>query len=927
MSSSFVRLFRRSAAAGVAVAALLPALAMAQEAAPDEANSNSDSDIVVTGTLVRGAVPTGTNVIGITPGEVQATGATTTAQLLQSIPQLGTFNNLQYPAQSGNTVTVNRPSLRNLPGITTAGGSTTLVLMDGHRIVGAGVTSTTPDPDVIPPGAIERVEIVPDGGSAVYGSDAVAGVINFITRRKFDGLKVDGHYGFADDYYQFDASLTVGKDWGTGGIYLSYNYAKHDSILGNERDYVRQYPDVGGVTNGLTTIACTPGNVVPNPVPTPAVIYGLPYGLGAGVAVPNQCDNSDRAAVYPAESRHSVFAGLSQDLSAHLKIDIRAFYTNRKMSRPGDMYRPATGSTVQSTNVGLAAEFLARRIGAETAQTIYYAFGPQDATAQRLSLSTWGVTPTITADLGTNWQLRVMGNYGESTTENHGGTFGSTALSNAVAAGLFNPYNPAASNPAALAAISNYETFGLAKQRLVNFRAIIDGDLVNLPGGAVKLAAGAEYVNESWQSLAGDIVKGSQYTGFAGLSVGPTLVAPPAAPLRVNNLGRKVKSVFGELIVPIFGADNATGGLQELTLSASGRYDDYSDVGSTFNPKFGLTYRPVDWFKIRGSWGKSFNAPSLADSASADITTIFITSFFPSGSLLASQGGPYPDVSANQVAYVRRGNSPGIQPQTAKTLSLGFDMQPPFVPGLDLGFTYFRINLKGVIGLPPGQNPVLVYRDYAQVVTVNPSDAFLDGIVAGAQSFPFGGACHNAPANCNVYAFVDISKNNLGNFNLEGLDMSARYTTDTGFGSIYFSANANLELKREQSASATTPFLDQLSFNASKFKIRTTIGAKVGNFQGDVTWNYNSGYNLNPAVGFIPQSRIASYSVFDLFFRYNLPGEGLSKDLSLTLNVNNVFDADPPLTRQPITNTPAASGYINGATLGRLIQFGVSKHF
>ena len=172
-------------------------------------------EVVVTGTFLRGTdAPAGTNVIGVSSEEIRETGATTTAQLLQSIPQFGSFNTLSFPVGAGNTVTTNRPNLRTLPGFNNSGGSTTLVLMDGHRVVGAGITSTSPDPDIVPPGVLQRVEIVPDGGSAVYGSDAVAGVINFITRKRIEGIEVDGHYGVADGYHQADGSFSGGNSMG-----------------------------------------------------------------------------------------------------------------------------------------------------------------------------------------------------------------------------------------------------------------------------------------------------------------------------------------------------------------------------------------------------------------------------------------------------------------------------------------------------------------------------------------------------------------------------------------------------------------------------------------------------------------------------------------------------------------------------------------
>ncbi|MCW1429540.1 TonB-dependent receptor plug domain-containing protein [Novosphingobium sp. JCM 18896] len=886
---------------------------MAQTAPSEEAENATVDDIVVTGTLLRGVAPAGTNIIGVTQADVQSTGATTTSQLLQTIPQLGAFNSLQAPAGAGNTGTVNRPNLRNLPGNTTAGGSTTLVMMDGHRIVGMGVSSTTPDPDVIPPGALERVEIVPDGGSAVYGADAVAGVINFITRKKFDGVLVDGHYGFADNYHQLDTNVTIGRDWGSGGLYVSYNYAEHSAILGRDRDYVQQFAG----TDGRTNLLCSPGNVRVG-----TTLYGLPFTTPpVPAATPRQCDLSDLAAVYPSERRHSVFAGFNQQLNDAINVDIKAFYTNRKTEIALGEYLPQNGVTVTSTN----PLFAAHRIGTETSQTVLFSFGGADATTQRVSLSTWGITPTVTADLGGTWQLRVLGNYGQSITNSRKGAFNSTALTNAVNAALFNPYDVAASNAAATAAISNYWTYGRARQELYNARAVIDGDLFILPGGSVKLAVGGEYIGESWDSRGGDAVPGFELTGTPAQLVNGTVIAPATAGLRRVNLSRNVKAAFGEIVVPIFGTENATPFFEELTLSAAARYDDYSDVGHTFNPKIGVTWKPTDWLKLRGAWGKSFNAPSLADSAGADITTLFV---LPVAGFGPPAGIGYPVPGAAQSVYVVRGNAPGIQPQKARTISVGADIDPPFVPGLKLGITYWKIKLKGVIGIPPGQSALLVYRDYPNVVTLNPTSAALSEVAASAQSLPFGPACHTNATPCSVYAIVDIRKNNLGDFNLDGLDFDLNYRHETGFGAISLVANANYELNREQKASPSLPFTDLLAANASRFRIRTTAGAEIGNLLAQVTWNHSAGYRVDPATpSFVPQTKVSAYDVFNLYFRYDVKSENLFKDLSFSLNVDNVFDTDPPEYRGVCTFTPGACGFINGNTLGRLVQFGASKKF
>ncbi len=924
-NASTFRAILRCGAAVVSLSLSGAALAQTDAAAQDAPPASQSDEIVVTGTLLRGVAPTGTNVISVGQEQVKETGATTTAQLLQSIPQLGSFGSLQFPQGFGNSVTVNRPNLRSLPGFNTSGGSTTLVLLDGHRMVGSGVITTTPDPDAIPPGAIERLEIVPDGGSAVYGSDAVAGVLNFVTRKRFDGVKVDAHYGFAKDYYQWDANVTVGKDWGSGSAYISYNFSKHDDIFGRDRDYIRLFPDT---SSGLLSIQCNPGNVQVG-----TTSYALPYT--PATAVPgsrNQCDSTDDSAFYPREHRHSVFASLYQELSDTISVDLKAYYTNRQMALVGGPFR-------QTSTVGTSSPFFAsHRIGAETSHSVSFTVGDLSASTQRIGLKTWGVTPTITAKLGGNWQLRVLANFGESETLSNAAALNTTALGNAINAGYFNPYAPYDTTPAnyaaALAAMQNWETYGRGRQYMANFRAVADGDLFQLPGGAVKLAFGGEHYHENYKVMLGTAVPGTAATGFSGLSIGGNTIIPAVAALPLRQGSRNVKSVFGELVVPIFGADNATSLFEELTFSASGRYDHYSDFGGTFNPKFGITWRPTEWLKLRGAYGQSFNAPSLADAPSADLTTVFVLpGGLPTGSVLAPSG-PYPVPTALQTARVSvRGNAPGITPQTAKTWSAGFDLTP--LDGLLVSATYYRIDLKGVIGVPPAQNSVLIYREYSNLVQVNDgSPAFTQAVVDLINSASpgalnnLGVACSPAtnPAGCApfIYAITDVRKQNLGDFQVSGIDFNVDLNRQVGFGSVQLGFKGTYELTRKQKTPTGTAYTDLLSANNSRFFFRAHAGAEIGNLFGQVVWNHRAGFNLDPIVGVVPQSRVGAYNVFDLFFRYDMKGEGLAKDLQLTLNVNNLFDTAPPEFRG--SSTPA-TGVANGMTIGRLVQFGISKRF
>jgi iron complex outermembrane receptor protein len=909
----------RALCCGTAVAAITTAPAHAQTGpakSPKIIDDTTISEVVVTGTLVRGVAPAGTNVIALSDGAIQETGATTTAQLLQTIPQFGAFNTLSAPVAAGNTVTSNRPNLRSLPGFNNSGGSTTLVLMDGRRIVGSGITSTSPDPDVIPPGVVERLEIVPDGGSAIYGSDAVAGVLNFQTRRRFDGLKVGARYGVAKHYQQGDLNITAGRSWSNGGAYLSYNHAEHASILGRERDYVHEFPNqvISGLA--LSTIQCAPGNVVQS-----GRIFALPFTTtSAVVGTANPCDASDPVTAYPSEERNSVLGSVSQDVGDKVQLDLKGFFTRRELGLVLGPYRytqpvsgPAASPFFASHNVG-------------PNQNVSGQFGALDAQRQAIDLETWGLLPTLTVDLGHSWRMRLLGSYSESTTTSHAGGLNAAALTRATTAGLFNPYDPATSDPATLAAVTRYEVFGKTDQRLADLRVVFDGDLFTLPGGAVKLAVGAETYGEHLTTRKGEVVPGFEKTGYPGLSIGGTLIVPAIAAAPEARLSRTVKAVFGEVVAPIVTEKNALPGLRELTVSVAGRYDDYSDFGNTFNPKVGVTYRPLTWVKLRGSWGKSYVAPSLADAPPTEFTQILVvpaSAFAPPPALV--QNGTYPALTPGQVVLGARGNSPNIEPQRAKTTSFGVEIQPPIIPGLSVDLSYYKIDFKGVIGLPPVGGPATatLYRDYPFLVQASPTVAQINSLVAQS-SVPVT-LC--APLPTCVYALLDIRKRNLGDFKLDGLDLNAKYRRDTGFGSLSFQVGGTYELNRDQSAASGLPFSDLLAANNTRLRLRTSVAAQIGDLLAQASWNHMAGFDLDPAAGLAPQqARVRAFNVVNLFFRYEVKGQGAFSDLELSLNVDNVFDQDPPEFRGT-TSTAGSRGYTNGSTLGRFVQIGIEKRF
>jgi iron complex outermembrane receptor protein len=519
----------------------------------------------------------------------------------------------------------------------------------------------------------------------------------------------------------------------------------------------------------------------------------------------------------------------------------------------------------------------------------------------------WGITPTVTWDINNDWQLRGMLNYGDNkssySTSELNPTLVQQYAAGTTAATAINPYVPAATtNQALFANLRNWEIPGEAKDKITNIRAIVDGALFELPAGKLRLAAGAEYVKDEFsQRISGGGVPG-------GLSALPFVV-----------YSRSVKSVFGELQIPIVGAGNAMTGLYELELSLSGRYDKYSDFGNTSNPKIGLSYQPISWITLRGNWGKSFNAPTPVDQLGAQNTSIGAQNFFQ----VPPPGSP-PGTGAGLYVIALQGSTHSLQPQTATTYSLGLDISPPVVPGLRASLSYYHIDYRGTLDKPPVFDAARLFAYYPQYVILSPTQAQIAAYAAQASN-PAAIAFLQAPGAPPVYELLDFRTYNLANTKLSGIDISLSYTHDTGFGSIDGQVSANRQVTRYTQASDLSPFTDDLRFGAPVFYMSATLGATIHNLRVQATLNHNAGYNVLRSPTLL-QDHVTSFSVLNLFFRYGVDGKGTWRDMAFTLSVNNVLDQAPPVLRTTAAFGDSA-GFANGQTVGRLFQVGVSKKF
>src|SRR5688572_9251459 len=219
------------------ILAALGAVAGLQAVAQDASSPTVAEEIVVTGSTLRGVAPVGSNLVTVGREEIENTGAQTVQQILKTVPSVvGLQSAGQAAYGSFDGAGTNAPTIH---GLGASASNSTLILLNGHRMPVSGINHVLADPNIIAPLALERVEVLADGASSVYGSDAVAGVVNFITRRSVDGVEASLQTGVADAYETVNAGVLGGTTWDGGSLLVSYNYSDRDNLEAVDRDYVR----------------------------------------------------------------------------------------------------------------------------------------------------------------------------------------------------------------------------------------------------------------------------------------------------------------------------------------------------------------------------------------------------------------------------------------------------------------------------------------------------------------------------------------------------------------------------------------------------------------------------------------------------------------------------------------------------------------
>jgi len=967
MKSSLSRLAAKTSVISVALA-LTAGVAHAQ-AAPASAAATQGEDtkeIVVTGSSLKGVAPVGSAVFTLGHAQIEDTAAQSVQQVLKSAPAV---TGLQAPSQGGfgssDNSGTNAPTIH---GLGASASNSTLVLLNGHRLPLSGANHALADPNILPTIALERVEVLADGASSVYGSDAVAGVINFITRKKFDGLEADVQKGFGDSYNTFGAQALYGKTWDAGSFLVAYSYSNRSNLAASARSYSSSLnlAPLGGTNQG--TNKCGPASVTyaGNTYYNSGSGYSAQTaGFGAqagGICSPTAWD------LLPKETRHTAFAEFRQDIGDKLHIIIDADYSNRKdvqnfsrgtatatITSANPFYQNLSlnnnGTPVTTGTASYALNFDADSLfgpGAVNIGTAEDVYGRLDATydlSKKWSLNVGGLVARDHSQIFTQgtlnsatFNLAVAG-----TTSATINGIKSTVTQALTAANAFDPFNGATS-ASTLASLIDSNTYYTTTQNVQNAYAKISGELFDLPGGAVKLSVGGELLGYSVDQAH------TALNGLGGAS-GNSLYIP-------LHYGRNVASVYGELYLPL--VKNSF--VKSFEIILSGRYDHYSDFGGTTNPKIAANFEPVQGIKFRANWSKSFVAPSLfsiganssgqtgesaftygaGSTASGGLAAIPVATYPSVTSIpgaVCTAAGPTQTCSLQSVTGAQiSGGQAGLQPQKGTDWSVGFDFTPVQVPGLRISATYWSDQLRNGITAP---QTVYAFSasSLSNLLTLYPAGATSAQIAAAQGILP------QTNATSPVYWIYNFEQNNVLNLDVAGIDVEAMYRFKTPVGNFTFDGSLTRKTKFNQffgtggtvfSVLGTTGF--NTTFPSLKLEGRANIAYDKGPFNFVLGVNYEGPYlwwggtaipaltktNGVPTGGGEP---VSAFTTVDLHASYSFKDVSVLKKANLFVDVSNLFNTNPPFVNATATNGAVGYDSFSANPLGRVITIGLRTKF
>ena len=825
--------------------------------------STQGTDILVTGTRIRGAAPIGSPLTVIDRQAIEDSGRATVADYLQTLPQNfgGGANESLTGTSSRNGVAgnTNYGASINLRGLGTA---STLVLFDGNRPALGGVYGAFTDTSLIPSEAIDRIEILTDGASAIYGTDAVAGVVNIRFRNHYDGFETHLFSGTADGVSnQEQFSQVAGKRWFNGGIMLAYQFDHRSPLPGSDRRASTEDLTPWGGPDMRSTYAIEP-NITAADGSSFAVSPGTPAGPITAADLmaksTNLLDNQKRIDLLPSQTTHSVYAAADQEILPGLSLFAHALYARRS-------FKVTRLPRNNAFEVPTSNPYYVDPIGTDEPITVYRDFTDELGSREQRGITT-GVSATGGAkgDVGA-WHYELSGTYGlqrevYSVYNEVNFTHLADLLADTDPATAYDPFgdNSSANINAIRGSEHNWSNY-----RVWSTTARADGRLFDLPAGPVKLAIGAEHRHESFSVEFEDSVFGE---------------SPETYPLAGTPNHRHINSLYAELLVPVF--DRSGSRLPgKLDLSIAGRMDWYSDVGRTENPKVGLRWKPINGVALRGSFGTSFRAPSFVENSGTAqnyyIPLEVVDPASPTG--MTAVIGEY-------------GNAPKIGPEKATTWSGGFDLTPPEVPGLKFSATYFDVDYRDRIGTAAYFDvDYLRFRNiYGSLIQDNPSAASVAALYASPNLYNV----YNIPQSA-VTAIIDGYTRNLSKQHITGVDFDLSYQHPLLSGIARAGINGTRLFAFDQQITAQAPKTSILATfaNPVRLRFRGSAGWSDGRIDLNGSVNYISGYSNNVLV---PAEHVSPWTTVDAGIGYTFAKAMPFGHAHVALNATNLLNKAPP---------------------------------
>ena len=856
LSLALRTMFAGSAALG-AVFAAAPALAQQEGAAPVQR-------VEITGSSIkRLAAQTSLPITSIRAEDFAKQGLATAQEVLATIPM---NQSSQGASQSVGSGTGGR-AVADLRGL---GGDKTLVLLNGRRLANHPFFADTVDLNIIPIAALDRVEVLRDGASAIYGTDAIGGVINFITKRSYKGMGVtveafvpEGAGGGDEQRINFTGGWGDLNEDGWNLLAVA-DYHRQSALAATDRPF------------SATGVRPERGVVQTSGTPFPANFFSdlgisgnpsfatgcLPPGSVPSTAPGNQTCRFDYTRYIdniPLTKQESFLGRFTKkfgpDHTASLEY-LHTRSTNESKVAPPPL--AGIGLTMFVTSPFYPGRGITPAVAGLTGEPLDVSWRPL-VTGQReqldVSLSDRVLASMEGSFAGWDYNTGLTHSLGRARSAFTGGYVIDERMIEGVGAGILNPFGEQTAAGTTFLQNSLLQgEFLRAKIRssALDFKA--SRDLMTMAGGPLGFAVGGEVRHDKAEYLVNRALAGqASSSGYADA--------------QDQRGSRTIQAIFTEVNVPV---------IKNLEINLAGRYDHYSDVGGNFNPKVGIRWQPTERILVRGSYNEGFRAPTLYDIYGPQTTTNTAEPWddpvlCPNGTAVP---GANPNLVCNQQQNIRSGGSMDLEPETSRTFSAGVVFEP--TRSLTLSADYWDIKLEDQINTLAEQTIFGDYQKYQNLFFYNDAGNRLDYVLANVM--------------------------NLGEVRTRGVDLSLLYRLPRKpWGNLSLSDDGTYVDKYDYQNERGGPFTENAGRYADetpvfRWRHNATVAWTMGPWTASLTNRYMSGYDDQNAVDPEFEQRVDAYSTWTLSGTYSG-----NKQIDITAGIKNMFDEDPPYTNQTST--------------------------